>query len=370
MKQKKKDARNDVWKKTIAKMHRDFQSRYEIEDELDKLRRRSELESEKTYWGYFSQIAKSSNIDMTSIYKDARRRHETQKRLISKKIDKFKEKVEARGIEEVRYRNQVRKAYLKDFREYYKKKEGNPEIKFAVIDPSTAWNYVTPSEGCTVVALPPCKDSEDFDWGSHEASGEIRPRGIHGADFINRIHIENGDCNVTNHAVIRQVVHFPGELAPTPEDNFEVTSVRLNMTLIGMHHGYRMEYGHPFGGTHFFDERSARVSISVYVAQYLFDHELPDHQWTALNDWPIYEARGEIFNPIFQDPASVPHNCSFVIRGRRNGGSYIMLTAELITEGWAVGQGACCLLLFGRGETFEVDRKIHLENITLIGHYC
>ena len=110
-----------------------------------------------------------------------------------------------------------------------------------------------------------------------------------------------------------------------------------------------------------------RLSITIYIAQYLSDMDIPDLNWKVVDNYEIYSGVGSGVEWGFWDITHHIFDPEFSITGTSQGGGELLCTAELTLEGWSYCADSSTVINFESGEIAGVQKGIHLESVTLIG---
>ena len=299
----------------LKEMLRDANQGHSMPQDLINLRNRINTQRHQTHWKIIERVAREANVDLTPILEDARLRNKAKRRYVTRTIEKLEAEVYKSACAEKKKREKIRNEYLKEFGKLYRRRAGNPELKFLV--PSHWSTSVDPFRSCLIGS-----GCSEPDLGSFEETHEIQASTDIGGlvQLFPSIRTDNGDCPGGNTARIQQhvVYRYQDEIRL-----FHATSIRIDLWGVGS--GSAL-----LGDGEWFTEPNPRYDhtngwLTVKVYQWVEREGRTDLDgpWIALDKHNLYSRNGDYANTISFDIGADRFPCDIYFRGPGSGGKHI-----------------------------------------------
>lgn len=336
---------DDIWRRSLRRGH--------SPPELVQMRQQIIKERAQSHLGIIETAARQANLDLTSVFEEARRRNKIKRRKATRVLKTIDAGIAKRAAETRQSHQRLRREYLKDFVANYKAREGNPELKFRFpAGPPRTDAYAAP--GC-LVGVPPWSEP---DLGAWEATARVESStDAIGAVFYSRIYTDHADCSVSGPAETNLFVALRG---PTPRQSFQANSIRVDLWGTGL--------GSSFLGDDCPDpdpnSTYAYVWLTVSFTQVV--RGVVQGPWSSVNltDRELFGRRGEYADEILIDISADRFPCDMLFRGPAAGGGEVWCYVTLRTRAEAMGSDGRVRLDF---ETSP--HRLELNCVSLIGEY-
>lgn len=339
--------------KAVAEIMRFLMQRGKLPQEFVQFRRQIIKERDNAHMNIIEKVAKQANVDLDSIYKEARLLNKIKRQKMTETLEKIDAEVAARAAEERNRHEMMRKRYLKDFGQLYKEREGNPELKFKYI---SNWNSsAVAAPGCLAGVMP----WTEPDMGAWEASASVNPDPLReGAILKSRIYTDHGDCRHSGHGVTDLMVVMRRQ---HPIDTFLADNISVN--LWGTGGGLAVvgdDCPDPNPNSMYLD-----VRLTVSFVQLL--NGRMEGPWipSSLDNLELFGCTGEYNGSINFDIAADTFPCHLFFRGPDLDGGEIFCFIHIRTRAYTVGSDGRAVL-----DCQSVPHGIVLGCVSLIGEYA
>lgn len=334
------------WDTLMQEMRRLTGEPDDLQEELERLRRRMDMETELTHRRIIERVSQEAGVDLHSILEDAQRRKAVKRRYFTRAMNKLEAKAGEQALARKKQYVRVRDQYLKDFAQYYKNpdRQGDPVLKFQV--PFQWHGDATPAISECLADYP----------GNYEASADMVASSDKSLVVLHpHIKTDNGDCE-ENTGWARTVQNIFYRMEPL-SSAFEVVNTRVDLLGFGVASGRPGDTGCFFNNLSF---QSSEILLKVFIAQWV-NKEL--HFWPLVTS-TLFSRAGSYTTPVELLVSGETYPTNIILRSREAGGGEVVCILQLVCKSIAVGSNARAQLDFTRP-----DLGMWIWGVDLMGDY-
>lgn len=325
---------------------------YQIPRALQRLRHRITRERERSHRRILETVAERAQIDLHSIYEEARRRNATKRRLVTRTLAALESEAAERARAQKAEDHRIRGQYLDAFGKQLAAHAGKTELKFR-----------NPVDWSSDVTVPECSYISGGGWcwdpdlGTWEASAEIVPNaGGTGMWLHPRINADTGDCDDSWAGVTIQDLTY--RMGP-PAASFGITDIRVDLLSNGIASSVLGDPGWFSEASQYYEHSS--VSVDVYIAQQVNGEW---QQWPLLSE-KLFVGKADYVTQIRALLSGQAYPANLLIRSADVGGGDLLCHLQIVCSALAIGADGRVRIDFGAGN----EHGIFVGGVALLGDF-